>query len=274
MDKHPNAARRLNLLYQVLHMHESRLRAADPRFTQGSPLALDGDRSTVLQPGHRAYLHLRSTYEFLDSIGQLVRAKKTFSPFGVEQAMGRTALLAACKALYLLEPDDSDERFRRCAALALEDDKSSLREARDALDILDESDPVHTALTDWSDQLKRDRNGIRDEARRLGLTPTTLKGDGALFGFVGKYLDGVSPLPQPDGIGPTKSISHQAILMHYWNQTSGYAHAHTWPLLRTAESAPGTNELTVTVNTDDVIGLLEVIWDILDNAMSFLGQRG
>ncbi|WP_170177034.1 hypothetical protein [Myceligenerans xiligouense] len=274
MEKDPDAAHRLNLLYRVLHTYESRLVGADPGFMQGSPLALDGDRSTVLQPGHRAYLHLRSTYEFLDSIGRLVQAKKTFSPLGVEQAMGRTALLAACKALYLLEPDDSDERFRRCAALALEDDKSSLREVRDALAVVDESDPIHKTFTDWREKLRCDQSGILEEVTRLGLTPVALKGDGELFGIVARYLDRVSPLPQPDDVRPTKSVSYRAILMRYWNQTSGYAHAHTWPLLRIAESAPGTNQLTVAANIADVIGLLTMIWDVFDNAMSLLQQRG
>ena len=272
--KHEDGQRRLNLLYTALHRHEERLSKADPDFEEGSSLAQDSARSAVLQPGFRAYFHLRSTYEFLDSIGRLVRERKSFSPFGVEQAMGRTALLGACKAIYLLEPGSSDARLMRCAMLALEDDKSSLREIKDTLKVLGEDDSLHPTWKAWGAKLEKDAAAVRGEAELLGITLTAWRGDGELFRHVGEYLDKVTPLPQPEDLEPSKSISHEAILVRYWNQTSGYVHAHTWPFMRLAKPTAGTNELTIAVHTDDVVGLLMVIWDILDNAIELLDRRG
>lgn len=272
-DNGSDALKRLNLIYSDLHAHESRLSEAEPDFAEGSQIARDAHRSTVLQPGHRAYFHLRSAYEFLDSIGRLVQVNKTFNPLGVEQAMGRTALLAACKALYLLEPETTDERFRRCAGLVLEDNRSSLREVRDALAVLGDGDPMREFWTRWQGKLEEDRDGVRMEATRLQAQPQVLKGDGELFGLVGEHLDRIAPLPQPEGRTPSKTVSHQAILMRYWNQTSGYVHAHTWPLVRNAESKPGAAGVTITANVRDVVGLLGEVLIVFKAAIGLLEQR-
>jgi len=273
-EKHKDALRRFNRVFDALRQHEERLSGADPGFEDGSALAQDSTRSTVLEPGFRAYFHLRTVYEFLDSIGRLATERKSFSPLGVEQALGRTALLAACKAIYLLEPSSSDERLKRCAALAIEDDVSSRREIRDTLRVLGEDDPMYATWSAWGAKLEADAASMRKEAESLGLELTKWKGDGELFRHVGEYLDKTSPLPPVDGLEPSKSITHEAILVRYWNQTSGYVHAHTWPFMRIAKPTPGTNQLTIAAHVDDVVGLLALIWDILDNAVQLLDRRG
>ncbi|WP_043650938.1 hypothetical protein [Cellulosimicrobium cellulans] len=263
----------LNLVYRQLHQHDDRLRGAEPPIAEGSSLAQDAQRST-LQPGHRAYFHLRVSYEFLRSIGTLVQATKSFSPLGVEQAMSRSALIAACKALYLLEPTASDDRLSRCAALMLKDDASSLREVDDTLKVLGKDDPMHAIWTSWKTQLEAGPAQVKEQLEALGLAKATLHGDGELFRTAGQYLDAVHPLQQPDGLEPSRSITSEAILVRYWNQTSGYAHANIWPFLRIATPNPDGTGHIVSGRLDDATGLLSITYQVFEGAHELLERRG
>lgn len=264
--------RLINFIYEQLHQYGDRLSDPDPHLAVGSPLAIDHVRSG-LEPGHRAYLHLRVTHEYLLAIGELVRARGSFSPLGVEQAVCRTALMAACKALYILEPDSSDGRIRRCATLMLEDERSSLREAKDALKVVKPGDPTHEVWIKLQKQLQEGTRFVDERLSALGLEKERFEGDGSLFLAAGKYLDKVAPLPQPAGLAQSKSVSSEAVMLRYWNQTSGYAHANLWPLMRIARQTLGTSEVTVAGRLDDMLGLLASTYSIFDSAMTLLDQR-
>ncbi|MFJ4233845.1 hypothetical protein [Cellulosimicrobium cellulans] len=263
----------LNLVYRLLHQYDDRLKGAEPPIAEGSSLAQDEERST-LQPGHRAYIHLRVSYEFMRSIGTLVQATKTVSPLGVEQAMSRSALIAACKALYLLEPTSSNDRLARCAALMLKDDASSLREVDGTLAVLGPDDPMHAIWTGWKTQLEAGPKQVGEQLKALGITKAPLRGDGELFRSAGQYLDAVRPLQQPEGLEPSRSITSEAILVRYWNQTSGYAHANIWPFLRIATPNPdGAGHILVS-GLDDAAGLLSITFQVFEGAHELLERRG
>lgn len=263
----------LNHVYALLRTYDDRLRSADPPIEEGSSLAQDEGRS-ILQPGHRAYFHLRVSYEFLRSIGTLVRTTKSFSPLGVEQAMSRTALIAACKALYLLGPSTSDDRLARCAALMLKDDASSLTEVKQTLEVIGEDDPMHATWVGWQIQLEAGPNQIREQLQALGIEKASLRGDGELFRAAGQYLDMVHPLQQPDGLEPSRSITSEAVLVRYWNQTSGYAHANIWPFLRIATPQSDGTGHVVSGRLDDAVGLLSMTYQVFDGAYKLLERRG
>ncbi|WP_125206450.1 MULTISPECIES: hypothetical protein [Isoptericola] len=263
----------LNLVYRQLHKYDDRLQAAEPPIEEGSSLAQDEARST-LQPGNRAYFHLQVSYEFLRSIGILARATKSFNPLGVEQAMSRTALIAACKALYLLEPSASDDRLARCASLMLKDGESSLREVEDALKVLGEEDPMSATWAGWQTRLKAGPAQVKEQLRALGIERASLRGDGELFSTAGQYLDKVQPLQQSDEVEPSRSITSEAVLVRYWNQTSGYAHANMWPFLRIATpNSDGTGHL-VSARLDDAVGLLSITYQVFESAYELLERRG
>lgn len=264
----------LNNIYALLHLHESQASRVSPRVDRGSSLHRDQERSPSIDTGNRAHLHLRVAYEFLIATGEHIKATKTVHPFGVEQALGRTALLAGAKALYILVPDSSDARIARCAAVMTKDAESSLREARDTLDVLGDVDPMVATWAAWREQLAAGHASIADELARLGLDRVVYRGEGDLVRQAGQYLDTVDPLEQPPGTVASRSISNEATLVRYWNQTSGYAHANVWPLSRVAHRKKGEDARWVSSPLEDVAGLLGQCYAVLDHGFRLLERRG
>jgi hypothetical protein len=137
MDSRPKASadqlRPLQNVYSLLHRYAPRAAQVSPLVEVGSSLHRDHERSPLIEIGNRAHLHLRVAYEFLVATGEHIAATKTVHPFGVEQALGRTALMASAKALYILRYDSSDARIARCAAIMAKDgSKLPSRSSRDS----------------------------------------------------------------------------------------------------------------------------------------------
>lgn len=264
----------LNNIYALLHLYSTRASRVSPVVESGSSLHRDLERSRAIETASRAHLHLRVAYEFLIATGEHVKATKGIHPFGVEYALARTALLAGAKALYILVPDDSDSRIARCAAVMTKDAESSLREARDTLEVLGDLDPMTAAWTSWREQLSTGHASIADELSRLGLDRVTYRGEGDLVRQAGQYLDVVDPLKQPAEVPPSRSISNEATLVRYWNQTSGYAHANVWPLSRVAHGRKSDNVRWLTSPLQDVAGLLGQCYTVLDHGFQLLERRG
>lgn len=78
---------------------------------QGSPLALDDADWLLLPLSQHVWGGLAAVYDHFDIVRLTVEAQRLF-PTGVYSLL-RGALLGACQALWLIEPDDASERQER-----------------------------------------------------------------------------------------------------------------------------------------------------------------
>lgn len=161
--------------------------------------------------------------------------------------LARTVTLGAAKAIYVLEPDDREERRIRALRLLLKDDEDGLALARDIKrEIGENADPDFVA-------------GFEETERRIAALHAELVSQGAvkkdhyitetrLLQRCAHYL-GATPNPE-------------ASISNAWRVGSGFAHARSWAWDTGIEDEPAVVQFVVIWSTP--VQLMNVAWRLWD----------
>lgn len=185
---------------------------ASTRIAPGSSLDLDQARDL---PGGRnpvqvVWRAMATAGEHAAAAGQLIIASGGGIPTKPFLTLARTTMIGAAKVLYLLEPDDSEER--RIRALRL------LRtESKDVTRLIKVWENETTVPVDPELRLVADELQAESEAAlvQMGEKAGSEMGDAALLMAVAPHLSD----------GPANPLAR---VMESWNLSSGNAHARSW----------------------------------------------
>lgn len=192
--------------------------ASRPAPAQDSDLAGD-DKIWPWAPATTlCIVSLGSAREHLHAIRLLVETKQLFP--SATSTLARSALMSASVAVWMLEPDQPDERQRRMLSFALEDYRNHLAYGRQVRTTFHAND-IHSTAPEQLERMQKRSDEVRQKLEALG----------------GKIEWNMTDTVIPAAMRATVPTERQrAQFESRWRVTSGAAHGFIWPHF----GAPGT----------------------------------
>ncbi|WP_068200537.1 hypothetical protein [Isoptericola dokdonensis] len=198
---------------------------ASCEITPGSDLARDGSRKL---PGGRVlgkvvWRALATAGEHAAAAGHLLRAYDNAVFAKPNLTWARTTLVGAAKALYVLDPDDADERRVRALRLL----RAESADVHRLIKVWQGEGALDQELSKAADELQQDSEAALVSMQQK---PGSQISESALLEAVAHHLDG----------GPANPLAR---VQELWNTTSGIAHARTWAWDTGLEDSTGAEQV-------------------------------
>jgi len=252
-----------------------RIKETEAKMT-GEYVAVVEDRSTLryddryLGRWRTGALHVTGISAAVDALRMVqtilepVAEGKDALPMSALYPVLRSAIESASLAIYLLAPDDRDERLRRSYLIAADDAKYKSM----------------FASTMGTANAAEVREQIQDEIRDLIGTRPSL-GDPAAFRFVGvSYGDMVEKAEQAIAVDPVIEQRQRMPLLGMWQLLSGLSHAKQWSFISSMERSEAivdadnqTAHVKMTSSAATIAVVLERAVEALEVALRLYGRR-
>jgi hypothetical protein len=186
------------------------LGASNVVITHGSELQLQDVEWPYVPSTTVALVGLVTAREHLHAIRLLIAARELFP--SATATLGRAALIGAAQTVWMLAPDDHDERIRRSASLVREDYRHHLNYGEFA--VAADTVEMHPTADEQLERLNERYNSVTALAERYG---------------------GASRINMTDDVLPaalaatTSEREFQQQVQLRWRQMSGSAHSLLWP---------------------------------------------
>lgn len=176
----------------------------------GSALAVDDEEWPYLSASSLVSVGLASAREHLHAVRLLIEARELFP--AATATVCRSALIGASLAVWMLQPDEREERLRRSLSLAVEDYKRHIQFGRDVKELFPDALITPTA-DEQLDRLELRRSQVMSLLGNLGgLLEVSLTDD---------VIPSALEYAVPDA-------SQRAQMLVRWRSMSGAAHALAW----------------------------------------------
>lgn len=196
-------------IFQVIDEWQNMVDHPAPEVEPGSDLAFDTARSGTYDVGHAAWSGIAVAIDHLHALRELIvkaGSLHTYAPF----SLIRSAMDNASLALWLIGPDDSDERVLRCLRVASE----NVRQSRDARAVLGPRAPQPPRPDDVRLQ------EITDIANALGINSRGAAG--ARWAGYERIVEEAATLTRILDPGATAFL---------WRACSAFGHGRQWAAL-------------------------------------------
>lgn len=192
--------------------------ASRPEPSPDSELANDDRIWPWTPPTSLCIASLGSAREHLHAIRRLIEARELFP--SVTSTLARSALMSGAVAVWMLAPDDADERHRRMLTFALEDYRNHVAFGAQVNQTF-HVDDIHPSADEQMSRLRQRSNDVRSLLGPLG----------------GPYGWNLTDVIIPAAMRETAADQRQRTQFEArWRVMSGAAHGFLWPHF----GAPGT----------------------------------